>query len=228
VDSRTRLRRGAPVLLVMVVSGLLAEAGPSLAVWVAALIWPLLAVASLLVARWWSALPPRLAVLFPCISMLPAVHHCWVFNLEGNVVLAWALPFALPLALMMVVVARRARVAQQVRDRRGFLVAIAAVSAMGYGLGAAYFVNTFFDRGPVRTSQATVQSLWVKSTYFVLFKEYDVNVNPWGSRRTVTSINVSADVMAALDQGDTVSIEQLPGALGIPWVRIALPVPTRP
>jgi hypothetical protein len=59
--------------LVMVVSGLLAEAEPSLAVWVAALIWPLLAVASLLVARWWSATPPRLAVLVPCISMLPAM-----------------------------------------------------------------------------------------------------------------------------------------------------------
>lgn len=208
-------------MLVMLVSGALGQLQANLAVWVATLSWPLLVGASLLVARLWSATPPQLALLTPTIAAIPAISHCRVFNLEGEAILVWSLPFVFVPLMVALAVARRAPAVRQLRFRRGFFAGIVAVGAIGYGMGAAYFVDTYFDRGPVRNFPTTVQSLWIKSTYGFLFKEYDVNVNPWGSHKDIDSINVDYDVMRTLRKGDEIRIEQHPGALGIPWVTIA-------
>jgi hypothetical protein len=120
-------------------------------------------------------------------------------------------------------VALRAAVVRQLRERRVVFGIIAGVSCFSYGMGAAYFANTYFDGGSVQPFHATVRSRIVSSYFGVLFKQYDLNVSPWGSHKTVDSINVSSDVIAALREGDHVRIEQSPGLLGIPWVRVAAP-----
>lgn len=193
---------------------------PSLAVWGAVLIWPLVAGASLLVERVWSATPPQAAIIAAAFSTTPAVHHAWIFNVEGNAIIAWAAPFALAPLLLGVAVAWRAPVVRQIPSRREVFGIIAAVSAFSYGMGAAYFANTFFDQGPAKQYDATVKARVVSSHFGFLFKRYDVNVSPWGTHRTIDSITVEPDVIMALRVGDDVRIEQLPGLLGIPWARI--------
>lgn len=214
-----KLWRVAPALTVILGSGALAQAEPSLAVWSGALIWPLLVGASLFVARAWSATPPPLAILAAVFSTLPAVHHAWVFNIEGNMLLAWSGLFALVPLLLAVVVARRTPLVSQIGSRRAVLALVVAVSACSYGMGAAYFANTFFDQGPVQRYTATVKARFVRSHFGFLFKQYEVNVTPWGDHQSVDSISVPRDVFEALRDGEQVHIEQSPGLLGIPWVQ---------
>jgi hypothetical protein len=215
-----KVRRVAPFLLVTFVSCVLAELEPSLAVWSGALIWPLLVGASLLVAPWWSASPPQVAVGAAVVSVLPALHHAWVFNLEGNGILGWAALFSVVPLLLWFLVARRMFLVNQLGSRRPVFGVIAVVMALGYGMGAAYFANTYFDRGPVQHFAATVKNRFVSSYFVVLFRQYEVNVNPWGNHRRGDSICVERDVLEAMRDGEVVHIEQFPGLLGIPWVRV--------
>lgn len=220
---RLKLSRIKPVVLVILVSGILTQLEPSLGVWCGALSLPLLAVASLFVTRWWATTPPQLAVIAGAFSTMPAVHHAWVFNVEGNAILAWSGLFALVPLLLVVAVALRAALVRQIRARRVVFAIIAGVSCFSYGMGAAYFANTYFDRGSTQPFEAIVKSRIVSSYFGFLFKQYDLNVSPWGNHKSVDSINVSSDVIAALRVGDHVRIEQSPGLLGIPWVRVAAP-----
>jgi len=218
-----KLSRVKPVVLVFLVSGILTQLEPSLGVWCGALSLPLLAVASLFVTRWWATTPPPLAVIAVAFSTMPAVQHAWVFNVEGNAILAWSCLFALVPMLLVVAVALRAALVRQLRERRVVFAIIAGVSCFSYGMGAAYFANTYFDRGSAQSFHATVTSRIVSSYVGFLFKQYDLNVSPWGSHKTPDSINVSSDVITALRVGDDVRIELSPGLLGVPWVRVAAP-----
>ena len=215
-----KLRRAAPPLLVLFASGALMQQQPSLAVWIGTLLLPFLVSPSLFVARWWSATPPQFALIAAAFSTTPAVHHAWVFNVEGEAILAWSVPFALVPCLLAVVIARRAPLVRQIRVRRALFAVIAVVGAFSYGMGAAYFANTFFDRGPVKHYDATVKARMLSSHYGFLFKQYEVNVSPWGDHKSVDSITVTPDVIGTLRVGGNVRIEQSPGLLGIPWVRI--------
>ena len=218
-----KLRQAAPALLVIFVSILLMQLQPSFGVWCCALVLPLIVGASLFVVRFWSATKAQFAVIAAAFSTVPVVHHAWVFNVEGNAIMAWSLPFALVPALLIVAVATRAPLVRQLRTRRAAFAVIAAASAFCYGMGAAYFANSFFDHGRVQRYDATVKARVVRRHFGFLFKQYDLNVSPWGNHRTVDSITVEPEVIAALRVGDHVYIEQLPGTLGIPWVRVAAP-----
>jgi len=215
-----KFRQAAPALLVFFVSIVLMQLQPSLGVWSGALLVPLIVGGSLFVLRWWSATPPELALIAAAFSTIPALEHAWVFNVEGEMILAWTALFALVPALLTVAIARRSPLVRQLRTRHEWFAVVAVVCAFSYGLGAAYFANTFFDDGPVQRFDATVKSRWVHSQFGILFKRYDLNVSPWGNHRTIDSISVEPDVLMALRVGDHVRIEQLPGLLGIPWVRV--------
>jgi hypothetical protein len=59
----------------------------------------------------------------------------------------------------------------------------------------------------VRHYSATVKARVVRSRFGFLFKEYDVNVSPWGDHHDVDSINVEADVLEAMRDGEEVDCE---------------------
>lgn len=221
--NRPTLRELSPALLIGVPSLILAMLEPGPGVSVAALSLPVLAWASLFGTRWWSGMKPQVPFAVAMFSTVAVAHQAWVFNLEGNGILAWAVLFALPSALPAVAVVLRAPLARHIRARRALFVLVGVVSVSGYGMGAAYLANTVLDRESPRYFQVTVEARIISSYFGILFKEYELHVSPWGTHRRVDSVTVPSAVFTAVLVGDKVRLEQFPGFLGVPWVRVAAP-----
>jgi hypothetical protein len=221
--NRPTLREAAPALLIGVPSIILTLLEPGPGVWVAALSLPVLAWASLFATRWWSGLKPQIPFFVAIFSSVAVVHQAWVFNLEGEGILAWSALFALPPALPAVAVALRAPLARQIRAGRAVFVLIGAFGIFSYGMGAAYLANTVFDRGPAQHFQVTVKARFISSYVGILFKKYGLHVSAWATHRRVESVIVPSAVFTAVRAGDEVRLEQFPGFLGVPWVSVAAP-----
>jgi hypothetical protein len=94
------------------------------------------------------------------------------------------------------------------------VVMMLALSA-AYGLGAGFAANRFLDQAPVRVYRTLVASKHTSTgksgtTYYV-------DLDPWGPKTEVDSLEVSSRVYRSLQQGDPACLALHPGALKMGW-----------
>jgi hypothetical protein len=152
---------------------------------------------------------PSLAVPFIVPSAVLALRAILDFSfLEWKSLLAWVFVVGAGLTFLLAN-------SDAVMLKHRFAIASTFLFASMYAFGVLAQADTFFDRSPRETFQATV--LGKHSSQGRSGTTWYINVAPWGPMTSADDVSVSRSVYVSVSAGETVCINLASGALKIPW-----------
>ena len=87
-----------------------------------------------------------------------------------------------------------------------------------YGYGACALGNALLDRFPAASYTAQVYGKHVTGGRQ---KTPEIRLGPWGPRKAAADVTVPWELYRGIRIGETVCVRVHPGALGVPWYRVA-------
>ena len=143
------------------------------------------------------------------LLMLRAILDVHMLDWQGPML--WTVVVAIALITAVVWVLPAAR-------KKPGGVALIGVFLLAYGYGASALGNALLDRHPSTSYTTLVTGKHVTSGRN---RTPELQLAAWGPKEAGSQVAVTWDVYRSTGIGDTVCVQLHPGALGVPWYRVA-------